>query len=76
MTLASSNGWLKKHRIESGVAQTLIVFFAATSFNLPRWFEYSYSYVFSLRVSKFVANGTKKMLSSLSTLSTVFASGW
>ncbi len=31
-------------RIESGPAQTAIVFVAATAFNLPRWFEYEYRY--------------------------------
>ena len=36
-------------RVQSGVKQSIMVFIAATAFNLPRWFEFRLDYEFQVR---------------------------
>jgi len=36
-------------RVQSGLRQALIVLAAAAAFNAPRWFEFSFGYIYEVR---------------------------
>ena len=38
-------------RVQSGVRQAVLVFVAAATFNLPRWFEFAFGYDYQVRCS-------------------------